>query len=200
MTNSELGKYYDKNALVTIEINKDSTFRYNHRLGFKYRYSEGFWRPIGKNRISLNSRYQSKQIDLNVTEKTDDTVTKNILLLNIESNVPVDVQKYYKCLVFTDNILVKIVTCDSSKNIFLNTKFKKISFKITADQRIPSRLLDTLVSRTYDRVENVSNLLDVSLGYQDSLFNYQVFSHEPVRITNKGMIYKHRLIRRKKTI
>jgi hypothetical protein len=60
-------------------------------------------------------------------------------------------------------------------------------FKLNADERIPARFLDSLITEKYFLKSNGSKNLKVDILYKDSLFNYKVFNGEIIKIKRKGM-------------
>nr|WP_199157804.1 hypothetical protein [Pedobacter sp. ASV2] len=180
-------------------IKADSTYEFKYHNGFQYQYSSGTWKVINKRKIVFQSYLRNRLIELNVDEEIEVGVQDNQRKLNIKSNIANDDKKYYKCLIFTDGKLVKVVACDSVNNVILNADFNNILFKITADQRIPSRLLDTLITKNYIIKNKNTNQLNIKLKYQDSLFNYKVFNREEVNLLTRGIRYKNVLISKEKS-
>jgi len=194
-----IGTYSNRSLPVKFIIKSDSTYEFKYHQGFQYQYSSGTWRVINKRKIVFQSYLKNKFVELNVDEKSEEGVRENQRQLNIESNIANDEKKYYKYLIFTDDKLVKAVACDSANNVILHADFNNILFKITADQRMPSRLLDTLTTENYIIKNKNTNKLNIKLKYQDSLFNYKVFNQEEINFLTRGIRYNNLLIPKEKS-
>lgn len=194
-----IGTYSNRNLPVKFIIKADSTYEFKYHQGFQYQYSSGTWKVVNKRKIIFQSYLRNKFVELNVDEKSEERVRENQRQLNIESNIANDDKKYYKYLIFTDDKLVKVVACDSANNVILHADFNNILFKITADQRMPSRLLDTLITENYIIKNKNTNQLNIKLKYQDSLFNYKVFNKEEINFLTRGIRYNNLLIPKEKS-
>jgi len=132
-------------------------------------------------KIALTSNLQSKVLPLTVSEY------EGTNRIDISVSIP-DVEKaYYQCSVFINDSLFIKKRCDSVSSIQVGKPISSLFFRLNADERMPSRFLDSLITEKYFLKSSSSKNLKVDILYKDSLFNYKVFSGEILKFTLKGM-------------
>lgn len=161
----------------------DSTFRYQYKEGLIYSYSFGSWKKVGNEKIELQSFYNNRALPLVGFEKSlSNTIEPCELKIGI--SIPDVAKKYYKCLLYIDGRLFKEIHCDSISSIMAPNPIKTVQLKITSDQRIPTRVNDTLITSKYNTNSPYLKQLDLKCSYNDSLFNYKLFNGTILNFTS----------------
>jgi hypothetical protein len=175
------GIYFDTKSPFTFTIKDDSTFNYRYKFQFDYKYSDGYWSRKREKQIALTSNLKSKILPLIVSE--DEGVNS----IEVNLNMPDTEKAYYQCSVFVNDCFFIRKRSDSITSLFVGKPISSLFFKLNADERIPARFLDSLITEKYFLKSNGSKNLKVDILYKDSLFNYKVFNGEIIKIKRKGM-------------
>ena len=180
------GVYSDKKHPVSFIIREDSTFSYRYKFEFAKNYSSGHWTKKGRKSIALKSGLQNKILFLNVQE--DNYVdAESLMSLNIGITIPEAEKKYYQCSIFINDSFFIEKNFDSIGSIIISKPISSVFFKINADERIPNRFLDTLLTEKYFFKSESKKNLKINILWQDSLFNYKVFNNEVLKLTHHGV-------------
>lgn len=181
------GNFKSEKAKSSIFFNKNGTFKYNQSLDFFNNNSFGKWDPFGKNKIRINSLFQDKKILLftnpNIDSKEFDAKSKRLVLVKL----PHEVAENYEVIFFTDNKLNKPFIKEDYAIWETETKFDSFFIAITGKSNMPSRFLDTLFSTQFIVTGNKMKNLTLSINFNDSLFNYKVFTNEVAEFNRKGV-------------
>jgi hypothetical protein len=187
--NSLVGTYSSNKSPHRFTFNPDSTFYYQYKGHIWRKYSTGYWERLDKHRLKIQSIYPNTFLRLKVDELTNLSDDKMSVSINID--IPKYERKYYKHILIINDSLPVSMNCDSSSFV-INKNVKNFVYKITADDRVPNRFLDTLTSTKYylKQINTASINIDVSLV--DSLFDYQVFNQTVIKIGKNKIMYNSR--------
>ncbi|PUZ19688.1 hypothetical protein GA0116948_12319 [Chitinophaga costaii] len=105
------------------------------------------------------------------------------MIFFISINIPEDKRNYYQCMVFVNDSLYVNKRFDSLPYLSIGSPVKIIFFKLSADVSIPARFLDTLTTDTFFPKSDMANSSKIDIVFNDSLFNYQVFNNDILKIT-----------------
>jgi len=185
-----IGKYSSKEGVYNITLNSDSTFSYYAKFQFKSEFSSGHWTTMmGKKEITLNSFNQNKILPLQIFKEGAKQVSNDRNSVNFDINMPDSEQKFYSCLIFANDKLVKRGSCDTLKHIEIDSLTKDIYFGITGTESLPTRFLDTIYSEKYRPKTNPAENVRIKISYVDSFFNYKVFNNVTLHKNGKGDLY-----------
>jgi hypothetical protein len=183
------GEYLSKRGLCDLMLNQDSTFTYRYKFQIAYKYAIGRWSTVGKNKIKLNSDIRSRVIPLKVQENTiaEHAGQDNTLMVNV--NIPKEYRTYYQCSIFIDDVKYDQRNCDSLSLLRIEQPLGSLYFQLNADERIPARFLDTLRTEVFVPKKKYGNQLKIDFDYNDSLFNYQLFNDELMKVSKNKLNY-----------
>lgn len=189
-----IGTYASNKSPYQLVINSDNTFTYQYRPHeFSYKFSTGFWKEVKRGMIELQSIFKDRSLILNVIEENIAT-DNGYSFFNIQTNIKKEQQKYYECIIYADGEFATSVKCDSLEKVKISLPRQSIVIKITADERLPSRMLDTLSSEKYFIKNSKSNLYTININLKDSFFNYKVFNKEVIKIKKNRIVYNNFII------
>jgi hypothetical protein len=178
------GDYSSSKSPYSFIINNDSTFSYRYKFQVAYEYSQGIWKQLSKNKITLTSYTATRLIPLRVQEgslQKNSEIDDNIL--SVDVGIPDSEKTYYQCSIFINDTLFRKTSCDSLQLLTIDQKINSLFFSISADERIPTRFLDTLYSEKILFKSANRRKLNIDFVYQDSLFNYRVFNDEVLNVS-----------------
>jgi hypothetical protein len=190
-----IGTYSFNNSDIGFTLNSDSTFTYTYmtHLLLKYKYSEGHW-SIGGKKIVLNSSLKNKLLQLSINDTSiskkisDDSILININIANMLS----EDKKYYQILMFNNNSLVAKKESSVVDFIIPNINLRNVNFKISCDNRIPSRMFDTLSTEMINLTGKIAtNKISVNIHYQPELFNYIFFENTKLSFSKNKINYNN---------
>jgi hypothetical protein len=181
-----LGDYSSFQSPYTFYLYKDSTFSYRYKFEYAYEYSQGTWSQVGGKMIVLNSQIKNRTLAVEA-QNLDDNASEIINHFSIDVNLINGNKNHYQCMIFINDTLFTIKTCDSLSSILINSPIKDYFFKLTTDTRMPTRFLDTLSTNKIFTKSSNSNNFKIKINLVDSLFNYRIFNNDILQVTNKGL-------------
>ncbi len=181
-----IGTYSSSVSPYMFIISPDSSYHFQYKFHFEYAYSIGNLNKVNSNIYRINSHFSNKEIILlpnySKTNHTNDSLT-----LSVQTNLKSDESEYYRCLIYLNGGLFSEKRCDSLHTIDIPTNSYTLLLKLTADSRMPSRFLDTLVSLPYALRFGEKNKCTIEMKYLDSFFNYKTFINQPIIIRNNKL-------------
>lgn len=184
LSNKYLPGVYTKDY-ATIILKDDSTFSYRYKFEFAYKYSEGVWKTIGKGRVLLNSVIQDSTIHLQIFDDINKGEQANSLKVDV--GIPIKERQFYICSLFINDSLYDKLSCDSLIHFVINKPIINYYFSITANENIPTRFIDTIYSEKVIPIKKFGNYELIKFQYNDSLFNYRIFSSYPLNVRKRGL-------------
>lgn len=138
----------------------------------------------GRKEIVLKSQFRDRLLPLTVKE-TDGVKGGN--LINININIPETERKFYQCSLFVNDSFFARKNCDSIISIFVLKPILNVSLKLNADERKPTRFLDSLITEKHFFKSINLKKIEINVHYNDLLFNYIVFNDETLKISRHGV-------------
>ncbi len=212
-----VGKYYTKLYPDFFKFTNDSMFEYEYNFIHLKEYSSGKWLKLNSsNIITINSLIQTKKIPIVITKNfgnfdkfqtvninfDTDTNPKNYkcavfiddTLYSLKNNSilsSTDIPFPAFCKeINIDNIFFRYTRCDSLHNFKIKNPVKKIFLKIVkVPYNINSNALlkEPLETEEYSLNDLKVNEFTLNISFKDSLFNYQVFKNERIKVKRRGI-------------
>jgi hypothetical protein len=185
--------FASKKSPYQLSIDSNGTFSYQyHPYEHSYKFSSGKWIQKSPSELRLFSNFKDRKLNMNVSEEI--TNSNQFAILRIKIDIEESQKPYYELIVYSDGKFATSRKCDSIANISVMLPLESIEFKITADARMPSRTTDTLSTVTYSVKNKNSNLYNVSINYNDSLFNYEVIDGEILKLRSNSVRYRSAIL------
>lgn len=180
------GVYRSRDGLYKLTLNIDSTFVFGYKFQFDYKYSHGLFKVVDNKSIMLRSSIKNKAIPIRVkTVNENQTSEDNVLRINFI--FPKNESQYYKCQILINGVVFENKHCDSLSFVRVEKPLNNFSLGISADERMPSRFLDTLYTEVFTTAVSRRNNLSVELLVNDSLFNYRIFDDKIIKASNRKL-------------
>ena len=174
------GNYYQK-YFSFYRLKSDYTFTYQYLPVHMYRYSEGVWKIVDKNKIVLDSKIKNLDLPYKVIEKKTDGNTITIDL-KIENGWPL---KYYRCNIFVNNKPYRNIRCDSVSDIPIYAPIKSILLKILKPREGFGNFSNELETKTYLPVIKNGAAFSFKIQFNDEYFSYEPINRDTI-IVNKN--------------
>jgi hypothetical protein len=143
--------------------------------------------------VLLNSVYKDRTLPIQAMEYgTQEFGASNFL--SVEVNIPDEEKPNYRCLIFINDTLCTMKTCDSLSAITIPSSIRSLYFRFSGDEKVPIRMQDTLSTDRYFPNATMGNKMKIRIQLNDSLFNYRVFDNEVYKVTRKGLRYYDPLV------
>lgn len=210
-----VGKYTSKSNPDFFQFNADSTFYYKYNAFHVSEFSSGRWSKPKRQKVVLNSSIQSRDIHLKIKEEFDTNNSSPIIKFKFDKGL--DLKNYKCVIFINDtlytfkqpdlifssglslkefekevnvaDLFFRYTRCDSLLSLRVNSLIQSIKLKIIKfennSDRVIRRPLQT--EKYVSLVANLHTTLRVSVSFNDSLFNYNVFSNEIIKIRREGI-------------
>lgn len=210
-----VGKYTSKSNPDFFQFNSDSTFYYKYNAFHVSEFSSGRWSQPKRQKVVLNSSIQSRNIRLKINEEFDINNTSPNIEFKFDTEL--DLKNYKCAIFINDtlytfkqpdliistglslkefekeinvaDIYFRYTRCDSLLSLRVNSLIQSLRLKIIKLEINSSFVIrnDMQTEKYVSLIEDRHTKLGVSVSFNDSLFNYHVFSNEIIKIRRKGI-------------
>lgn len=181
-----LGVYTAQSGHAILQLNADSSFLYQYKFQYEYRYSTGVW-GLQDGKIVLNSRLASKELPLDIEAIRKESPAEKVSLI-IFTDVSERYKAFYNYSIYVNGVFVSSIK-EGVNYPFVASNARNLVIKVSADERMPSRFFDTLVTAKYS-IPDRGNQFKAYVRNIDSFGNYQVFKNASFAI-QKNKISGH---------
>lgn len=211
-----VGKYADKGNPDIFQFKADSTFSYNYNAFHVREYSEGKWVRLNSKLILIKSTIQTKTIPLSINYGSEMQSENYTLMFNFNSDLEIKNYKCavfindtlhtlnessflvptklsadeFRKEINIDKMLASYIRCDSLISVKINTPIKGIYLQL---MKCPIKITSNYIIRypleteKCNLVSGNANVFLIHMSFKDSLFNYQVFKNEKLKVSRNGV-------------
>jgi len=179
-----IGKYSKSRNANSFQFKQDSTFIYQYRAYHLFQYSQGKWKRVNENMITLTSDIKSTAIPLSIKQVDVDN-KENINIISIDLNIEnSDCLSEYECGVYINEELYCIKRCDSVSFIPVNIPIKSIYFHFTKEPQISltTAIAPPLFTSKYSPEATRGNKIKIEVDFKEAFFYYKSFNGDTIKV------------------
>lgn len=174
------GVYWSSRSAHVITLHENGEYSYAYKNQFIYAGSSGTWIQKGK-QIMLHSFYQDKLLNRQIRVSENGRENQEAVLRVTTIPLPQTSMYYYWLLKIQDSIYAKRPVDSAcftlNKKLLLQAPF---SLQMVTSNNFPSRFFDTLTTKPIVLQQQPGDTITIQVAYNDSLFNYRVFTQEVI--------------------
>jgi hypothetical protein len=186
------GKYAARRGIHHFHFRPDSTFTYEFSGGC-YKEATGNWREDGQ-RLYVSSLGQVDRIP--VTYQKREGTKPGVSVMNVTVNMPKEEVSNYVCFPVLNK---EKPYFPKTRGSFSFGHKERIDSLVFAISKIPfsgggfdlRACFQRVLSETIYPQAAIGDTLDVQVNIIDSLFSYQVFKNEPMKIGRKSLVFRY---------
>lgn len=188
---SIVGKYATNGNPYKFEFKKDSTFRFEYGAIEFFEFSLGKWKRNGKNKFIITSEIKNTTLPLQLS-KVANKSSNSRLNIKLKLTGKLSLQDYI-CRIFFNNQIVKIIRCDSLKDITppADTKSMKIQFlRQPIGDFYTSLRTNPLTTSTVIIKPEIGVDFLAKISVPDSFFYHRSFDSQRIILKKDYIIFK----------
>lgn len=176
-----IGQYYSKKTSKSLILNKDSTFKYQNGNSHFIEFSSGTWRHEKKDVIVLNSDFKDSLLIKNI----DEYPSANIKQITVSAEITNrNRNSIYLCQIVINDIWGDKKIYNNDPLIFdVSDEIKSVRIMISKMNSTNNVVYKYLITPAYSP-KNINNSIRIDLKFNDTLFQYHVFTNQVVKYAN----------------